>query len=247
MEFIPHITIIFNFKIKKLIKKMLYQFCVKYIPLFKYLESSNFKYLKVKKLSNNATIPSKGSEKAAGYDLFSAYDIIIPKYNKALIKTDIQIELPDGCYGRIAPRSGLSLKYNLDVGAGVIDADYRGNIGVILFNHSDTEYQVQKGDKIAQLICEKIYYSEIEEVDKLTETKRGINGFGSIEESIKKAEFNSNSKLIIQKLENIDFIDKKIEIAKCSEKKITPIEEKIESPEIEKNLDSESEKLIKKI
>lgn len=93
--------------------------------------------------------------------------------------TDIQIELPQQCYGRIAPRSGLAAKNFIDVGAGVVDEDYRGNIGVVMFNHADTAFEVKKGDRIAQLICERIFYPTIEEVDKLSDTVRGAGGFGS--------------------------------------------------------------------
>lgn len=72
----------------------------------------------------------------------SAYDCVVPSKGKALVKTDIQIELPSGCYGRVAPRSGLAHKNFIDVGAGVIDEDYRGNVGVILFNFSEEEFKV---------------------------------------------------------------------------------------------------------
>ena len=75
---------------------------------------------------------------------YSAYDCVVPAKGKSLIKTDIQIELPSGCYGRIAPRSGLAHKHFLDVGAGVIDEDYRGNVGVILFNFNTEDYKVYR-------------------------------------------------------------------------------------------------------
>lgn len=93
--------------------------------------------------------------------------------------TDIQIEIPFGCYGRVAPRSGLAAKNFIDIGAGVIDEDYRGNVGVVMFNHAEEEFEVKKGDRIAQLICEKIFYPDIEEVSTLSTTERGTNGFGS--------------------------------------------------------------------
>lgn len=110
---------------------------------------------------------------------FSAYDAIVPARGKALIQTDIQIEVPNGTYGRVAPRSGLTWKNSLDVGGGVIDQDYRGNLGVILFNHSDDDFEVKKGDRIAQLICERIVYPNVVQVEKLTDTIRGSNGLGS--------------------------------------------------------------------
>lgn len=111
--------------------------------------------------------------------IFSAYDYVVPARGKILVKTDIQIEVPTGCYGRVAPRSGLALKNSIDVGAGVIDEDYRGNVGVILFNFSEIDFEVKKGDRIAQLICERIAHPNLVEVDTLTETARGEGGFGS--------------------------------------------------------------------
>ncbi|XP_023237527.1 deoxyuridine 5'-triphosphate nucleotidohydrolase-like [Centruroides sculpturatus] len=135
--------------------------------------------LKFVKLTKNAYAPTKGSKLAAGYDLYSAYEYIIPSMGKELVKTDIQVAIPEGCYGRVAPRSGLASKHFIDVGAGVIDQDYRGNLGVILFNFGPTEFKVCKGDRIAQLICERICYADIEEVEDLGTTERGQNGFGS--------------------------------------------------------------------
>ncbi|CAH4034714.1 deoxyuridine 5'-triphosphate nucleotidohydrolase [Pieris brassicae] len=143
------------------------------------MQSPSEVILKFSRLSEHAFPPVKGSEKAAGYDLKSAYNYIVPARGKELIKTDLQIELPSKCYGRVAPRSGLAVKNFIDVGAGVIDEDYRGNIGVVLFNHSDQDFVVKKGDRIAQLICERIYYPTLQEVSNLSETNRGDGGFGS--------------------------------------------------------------------
>lgn len=111
--------------------------------------------------------------------IFSAYDCIAPAHGKVLVQTDIQIEVPEGTYGRIAPRSGFAWTNSINVGGGVIDQDYRGNVGVILFNYSDVDFQIKKGDRIAQLICERINYPNVAQVEKLTDTKRGANGLGS--------------------------------------------------------------------
>ena len=135
--------------------------------------------LKFSKVLPEAFAPTKGSAKAAGFDLKSAFNYIIPSRGKIIANTGIKIELPEGCYGRIAPRSGLTVNHSIDVGAGVIDEDYRGVIQVVLFNHSDTSFNVVKGDGIAQLICEKICYPEIQEVKELSNTERGESGFGS--------------------------------------------------------------------
>lgn len=135
--------------------------------------------LRFAKLTENAFAPVKGSTKAAGFDLRSAYDYIVPAKGKEVIKTDLQIHVPEGSYGRVAPRSGLAVKNFIDVGAGVVDEDYRGNLGVVLFNHSDKDFEVKKGDRIAQLICERIFYPELVEEKTLDETERGSGGFGS--------------------------------------------------------------------
>nr|ALS05253.1 deoxyuridine 5 -triphosphate mitochondrial isoform X2 [Tortanus forcipatus] len=135
--------------------------------------------LQVAKLSANAIIPTRGSVRAAGYDLYSAYDYTIPAGGKVLAKTDIQVKVPHGTYGRVAPRSGLAWKNHIDIGAGVVDEDYRGNVGVVMFNHSKDDFTIRAGDRIAQLVCEKIEYPDIEVMDTLDETVRGEGGFGS--------------------------------------------------------------------
>ncbi|KAL6504407.1 hypothetical protein OROGR_026330 [Orobanche gracilis] len=136
-------------------------------------------FLRVKKLSERAVLPSRGSRLSAGYDLSSATETMIPARGKALVQTDLSIAVPEGTYARIAPRSGLAWKHSIDVGAGVIDADYRGPVGVILFNHSDLVFEVKPGDRIAQLIIEKILTPEVSEVDDHDSTERGSGGFGS--------------------------------------------------------------------
>jgi dUTP pyrophosphatase len=133
----------------------------------------------VKKLTELATLPIRGSEHAAGFDLASAYDVVIPAHGKGLVKTDLAIAIPEFTYARIAPRSGLAVKKFIDTGAGVVDYDYRGNVGVVLFNHGDEDFEVKKGDRVAQLILERISMAGCEEVDELSATERGIGGFGS--------------------------------------------------------------------
>ncbi|XP_049389025.1 deoxyuridine 5'-triphosphate nucleotidohydrolase-like [Solanum stenotomum] len=141
--------------------------------------ASSALFFRVKKLSDNAVLPSRGSPLSAGYDLSSATETKVPARGKALVPTDLSIAVPEGTYARIAPRSGLTWKHSIDVGAGVIDADYRGPVGVILFNHSDVDFEVKIGDRIAQLIIEKIIVPEVEEVDDLDSTVRSSGGFGS--------------------------------------------------------------------
>ena len=112
--------------------------------------------LLVKRMSEFATLPVRGSPQAAGFDLAAAYDLVVPAGGKAIAKTDLAMKIPSTCYGRIAPRSGLAWKKHIDVGAGVIDADYRGNVGVVLFNHGKDDLVVKRGDRVAQLVLEKI-------------------------------------------------------------------------------------------
>jgi dUTP pyrophosphatase len=136
--------------------------------------------LYIKLINNNINIPSRGSSNSAGLDLYSNEDGIIYPLSRTMISTGIIIKIPNNYYGRIAPRSGLALKNGIDVLAGVIDSDYRGEIKVILYNtDKDKNYEYKKGDKIAQLIIEKYYNVEIKLIDELDDTERGNNGFGS--------------------------------------------------------------------
>ena len=107
--------------------------------------------------------PREDQQRAAGLDLYSAYDLTVPARGLVSVVTDLQIQIPEGFYGRIAPRSGLGLHHHIDIEAGVIDEDYRGNVAVILFNHSDKLFVINRGDRVAQLICEKVYYPVLEE------------------------------------------------------------------------------------
>lgn len=96
-----------------------------------------------------------------------------------MVDTDLAIAVPAGTYGRVAPRSGLASKHFIDTGAGVIDADYRGMVKVLLFNHGESDYQVKEGDRVAQLVIERIYTPEVVEVEELETSVRGAGGFGS--------------------------------------------------------------------
>ena len=139
----------------------------------------SFGVLKVQELSNNAALPKRSTYGAARYNLCASQDCTIPAGGKGLVKTGLSISFPIGLYARIAPRSGLALKKFIDVGAGVVDSDYRGEVGVVLFNHGDQDFEVKMGDRIAQLILEKIDTPPVEEVQDLDNTIRGSGGFGS--------------------------------------------------------------------
>jgi dUTP pyrophosphatase len=141
-------------------------------------ESSNAK-LKVKRLVPHAILPLKAIVGDAGYDLCSIDRVVVPARGKAIVGTGLAITTPEGTYGRVAPRSGFTWKKHTDIGAGVIDRSYTGEVGVIVFNHGETDLVIQAKDAIAQLILEKIQEADVEEVDKLEVTVRGSDGYGS--------------------------------------------------------------------
>lgn len=131
------------------------------------------------KLTSLATVPTRGSDFAAGYDLYSTEDYKLDVRERKLFKTNLSIAIPKGLYGRIAPRSGLAFKDGLDVMAGVIDEDYRGDVGVILINLGDKAKEIKAGDKIAQIIFENYTAVKFTETDDLSKTARDTKGYGS--------------------------------------------------------------------
>ena len=136
-------------------------------------------HLPFKKLKPEGILPTRGTAFAAGLDLYSCSAARVPARGKALVGTGLATAIPFGYYGRIAPRSGLALNHGIDVGGGVIDSDYRGELGVLLFNFSDQDFELAAGTRVAQLLIEKIELPEPVEVDSLEETARGAGGFGS--------------------------------------------------------------------
>jgi len=135
--------------------------------------------MQVMKMAAKATLPSKGSRFSVGHDLYALEDLWIPVQGQKLVGPGIAIGIPQGTYARIAPRSGLAYKESIGIGGGVIDADYTGEVKVIMMNHGKMNYQVQEGDRIAQMIIEKIDMSGIIEVHKLGITDQEDKGFGS--------------------------------------------------------------------
>lgn len=143
--------------------------------------------IKYKKLSPNAIAPESTSNGDAGYDLFAAHDgCILSGGDRATIKTNISIELPEGYYGQLEGRSGLAAKSGIAVLGGVIDPNYRGDIGVILVNlDGEKTFAYKKGDKIAQLVIKPYIKPKMIEVEELSATDRGEKGFGSSGERAK--------------------------------------------------------------
>ena len=138
--------------------------------------------VKITKLNKNATIPTYGSEYAAGADLYACIDkpILIKKRETVFVPTGLSMEIPEGLVGLIYARSGLGSKKGLAPAnkVGVIDSDYRGEIMVALHNHSKEDYELQVGERIAQMVFTPYYTATFKE-EKLSSTKRGTGGFGS--------------------------------------------------------------------
>ena len=135
--------------------------------------------LRVKLINDTARLPCRGSDQAAGYDLYATEGCAILPGRRAVIPTGICVGLPEGTYGRIAPRSGLAVKHGIQIGAGVVDRDYTGELKVVIFNHDRNTYVVRPGYRIAQLILEQCVTPDVVEVNDLMETERGQGGFGS--------------------------------------------------------------------
>lgn len=137
-----------------------------------------------KKESPTAIIPTKGSDRAAGFDLYADLGlgnfVMLYPNSRLLVPTNISVATPENTYLRVAPRSGLALKNGIMVMAGVVDEDYRGTIGVLLFNSDSAPFKISHGDRIAQGVIETIAsLSGWEAVESLPQTLRGVNGFGS--------------------------------------------------------------------
>ena len=142
-------------------------------------ESAELQSLGFKRLDPRATLPARGSALSAGLDLCSIEDVVIEPKQRALVPTGLAVAIPAGYYGRVAPRSGLATKSGLDVLAGVIDADYRGEVRCLLYNTGDEAIHLPAQSKICQLIIEKIITPSAVWSDEISETDRGSGGFGS--------------------------------------------------------------------
>jgi dUTP pyrophosphatase len=131
------------------------------------------------KVSGSGQLPEFGSGDAAGADLRAGAALTLPPGERAAVSTGIHLELPEGCVGLVWPRSGLALRHGIDTLAGVIDADYRGEIKVVLVNHGAQPFQIVPGDRIAQLLIQRVERPRLERVEQLRPSERGSGGFGS--------------------------------------------------------------------
>ena len=134
--------------------------------------------LGIKLFTPDARVPKRQTSGSVGYDLHSAEDVVIPPRGIGVVGTGVGVQLPEGTYGRVAPRSGLSVK-GIAVGAGVVDRDWTGPVGVVLYNLTDAPFEVKVGHRIAQLILERAETPDVVVVPELYETARGDKGFGS--------------------------------------------------------------------
>ena len=137
--------------------------------------------LKFKRIHKDATIPAYAHPSDAGMDVRSVEEKVVPARGRALVRTGLVMMLPPGYEAQVRPRSGLALKRGVTVlnTPGTIDSGYRGEVGVILFNSSDEDFAVAKGDKIAQLVIAPVMQPVVEETDEIDDTDRGAGGFGS--------------------------------------------------------------------
>lgn len=137
--------------------------------------------MNIKKISNKAIIPTYGSKNAAGMDMYSIDTVTIEPGQTVMVHTGICMEIPDGYYGALYPRSGLATKRGLRLAncVGVIDSDYRGEVIAALYNDSAAPQKIREGDRIAQLIINPYVRPDtLNEVDDLSDTDRGAGGFG---------------------------------------------------------------------
>ena len=144
-----------------------------------YSANPELRQLSFKQLDPKATLPTRGSSQAAGLDIYSIEDVVIEPKQRAVVRTGLAVAIPEGFYGRVAPRSGLATKHGLDVLAGVIDSDYRGEIGCLLHNAGDEIIHLPARSKICQLLIEKIITPTPVWADELSDTDRDGGGFGS--------------------------------------------------------------------
>ena len=139
--------------------------------------------LQIKQLSESATLPTRSHEYDAGLDLYASEDTLVTYTHASVIPTGIAVNIPAGYEGQIRPRSGKSSKTNIRVILGTVDATYNGEIGIIADTLNKSNYLVKKGEKIAQLVIQKVELPTLEIVDQFhTQSSRGSNGFGSTDE-----------------------------------------------------------------
>jgi dUTP diphosphatase len=130
-------------------------------------------------VDGTGALPEYGSAAAAGADLRASEEITIAPGGRAAVPTALNLEIPAGHVGLVWPRSGLAVRHGIDTLAGVIDSDYRGEVRVVLVNHGEAPFAIRPGDRIAQLLIQKVERPVYAAASRLGETARGAGGFGS--------------------------------------------------------------------
>ena len=141
--------------------------------------AAELRLLRFKRLDPGALLPTRGTSQSAGLDIYTIEDLTIRPGERELARTGLAVAIPEGYYGRIAPRSGLATQKGLDTLAGVIDSDYRGEVRCLLYNAGDESIHLPARSKICQLIIEKIITPAAVWADEISDTDRGSGGFGS--------------------------------------------------------------------
>ena len=131
------------------------------------------------RVAGPGVLPAYSSEGAAGADLVASEGVTVAPGGRAAVPTGLHLQLPHGHVGLVWPRSGLAVKHGIDTLAGVIDSDYRGEVRVVLVNHGGTPFEIKPGDRIAQLLVQRVERAGFTRVEALAESERGTNGFGS--------------------------------------------------------------------
>jgi dUTP pyrophosphatase len=147
----------------------------------RFLITSKMLKIKIKKIKENAVVPKYAHHGDAGVDLYSTEDYILKPGERTLVSTGIAIAIPPGHEAQVRPKSGLALKHGISIvnTPGTVDCEYRGEIGVIVINLGNEDFKIEKGNKIAQMVFNKIEEADFEEVEELDDTTRGDGGFGS--------------------------------------------------------------------
>jgi dUTP pyrophosphatase len=131
------------------------------------------------KVEGGGALPEYASSGAAGADLRASRELVLPPRGRAVVPTDLKLEIPPDHVGLVWPRSGLAARHGIDTLAGVIDSDYRGEVGVVLVNHGDEPFRIQQGDRVAQLLLQRVERARFTRRERIQASARCEAGFGS--------------------------------------------------------------------
>lgn len=136
--------------------------------------------IKIKRLAPTAVMPTKAHPTDAGFDLYASSDVIVPARGRVLVPTDVAMEIPEGCFGLVTGRSGQTIREGIVGQVGIIDCHYRNGIGIMMFSHRDSDYEIPQGTRCGQIVILPLTDVEgLVETDTLSDTDRGEGGYGS--------------------------------------------------------------------